>query len=196
MEELGIGRPSTYASTIESLKKSSYIYEEKNYITPTLNGYNADSKLDEYFNDIINVEYTANMEKDLDSIAEGDKTKLDALEKFYEPFKNKIDYAYIHMGGPEIIKTGEKCPKCGKDLVKRQGRYGEFVCCEDRPNCDYVKPKDVTISEKAKDCPKCKEGKLIVRKGKYGNFLGCSRFPECDYMESFKKKTYYKKKEN
>lgn len=196
MEELGIGRPSTYASTIESLKKSSYIYEEKNYITPTLNGYNADSKLDEYFNDIINVEYTANMEKDLDSIAEGEKTKLDALEKFYEPFKNKIDYAYIHMGGPEIIKTGEKCPKCGKDLVKRQGRYGEFVCCEDRPNCDYIKPKDVTISEKAKDCPKCKEGKLIVRKGKYGNFLGCSRFPECDYMESFKKKTYYKKKEN
>ena len=193
MEELGIGRPSTYASTIDSLKKSSYIYEEKNYIIPTLNGYNADSKLDEYFNDIINVEYTANMEKDLDCIAEGEKTKLDALETFYDPFKNKIDYAYEHMTGPDIIKTGETCPKCGKDLVKRQGKYGEFVCCEDRPNCDYVKPKEVVISEHAKDCPKCKEGKLIVRKGKYGNFLGCSRFPDCDYMESFKKKTYYKK---
>ena len=196
MEELGIGRPSTYASTIDSLKKSSYIYEEKNYIIPTLNGYNADSKLDEYFNDIINVEYTANMEKDLDSIAEGEKTKLDALDNFYEPFKEKIDYAYEHMSGPDIIKTGETCPKCGKDLVKRQGKYGEFVCCEDRPNCDYIKPKEVTISDHAKTCPKCKEGKLIVRKGKYGNFLGCSRFPECDYMESFKKKTYYKKKEN
>jgi len=196
MEELGIGRPSTYASTIDSLKKSSYIYEEKNYIIPTLNGYNADSKLDEYFSDIINVEYTANMEKDLDSIAEGEKTKLDALETFYEPFKTKIDYAYENMGGPEIIKTGEKCPKCGKDLVKRQGKYGEFICCEDRPDCDYIKPKEVTISEHAKDCPKCKEGKLVVRKGKYGNFLGCSRFPDCDYMESFKKKTYYKKKAN
>ena len=196
MEELGIGRPSTYASTIDSLKKSSYIYEEKNYIIPTLNGYNADSKLDEYFNDIINVEYTANMEKDLDSIAEGEKTKLDALENFYEPFKSKVDYAYENMGGPEIIKTGEKCPKCGKDLVKRQGKYGEFVCCEARPDCDYIKPKEVTISENAKTCPKCKEGKLVVRKSKYGNFLGCSRFPECDYMESFKKKTYYKKKEN
>ena len=100
------------------------------------------------------------------------------------------------MSGPEIIKTGEICPKCGKDLVKRQGKYGEFICCENRPECDYVKPREVTISENAKVCPKCKEGKLIVRKSKYGNFLGCSRFPECDYMESFKKKTYYKKKEN
>ena len=194
MEELGIGRPSTYASTIDSLKKSSYIYEEKNYIIPTLNGYNADTKLDEYFDDIINVEYTANMEKDLDSIAEGEKSKLDALENFYEPFKEKIDYAYENMSGPEVIKTGEICPKCGKELVKRQGKYGEFICCEDRPNCDYIKPKEVVISEHAKDCPKCKEGKLVVRKGKYGNFLGCSRFPDCDYMETFKKKTYYKKK--
>ena len=193
MEELGIGRPSTYASTIDSLKKSSYIYEEKNYIIPTLNGYNADSKLDEYFDDIINVEYTANMEKDLDSIAEGEKTKLDALENFYEPFKEKIDYAYEHMSGPEVIKTGEKCPKCGKELVKRQGKYGEFICCEDRPNCDYVKPKEIVINEHSKDCPKCKEGKLVVRKGKYGNFLGCSRFPDCDYMEAFKKKGFYKK---
>jgi DNA topoisomerase-1 len=196
MEELGIGRPSTYASTIDSLKKSSYIYEERNYILPTLNGYNANNKLDEYFDDIINVEYTANMEKDLDSIAEGEKTKIDALSNFYEPFKNKIDYAYEHMSGPEIIKTGEKCPNCGKDLVKRQGKYGEFICCEDRPNCDYVKPKEITINENSKDCPKCKEGKLIVRHSKYGNFLGCSRFPDCDYMESFKKKSYYKKKEN
>ena len=196
MEELGIGRPSTYASTIDSLKKSSYIYEERNYIIPTLNGYNADSKLDEYFSDIINVEYTANMEKDLDSIAEGEKTKLDALGTFYEPFKSKVDFAYKHMGGPQILKTGEKCPKCGKDLVKRQGKYGEFICCEDRPICDYIKPKEVTISENAKTCPKCKEGKLIMRKSKYGNFLGCSRFPECDYMESFKKKTFYKKKDN
>ena len=193
MEELGIGRPSTYASTIESLKKSTYIYEEKNYIIPTINGYNADNKLDEYFNDIINVEYTANMEKDLDSIAEGEKSKIDALETFYEPFKSKVDYAYEHMSGPEVIKTGEICPKCGKELVKRHGPYGEFICCEDRPNCDYIKPKEIVISEKAKDCPKCKEGKLIIRKGKYGNFLGCSRYPECDYMESFKKKTYYKK---
>ncbi len=188
MEELGIGRPSTYASTIESLKKSSYIYEEKNYIIPTLNGYNADHKLDEFFNDIINVEYTANMEKDLDLIAEGEKTKLGALEEFYEPFKNKIDYAYANMSGPESFKTGEKCPKCGKDLVKRQGKYGEYICCENRPICDYIKPKELVISEKAKTCPKCKEGKLIVRKGKYGNFLGCSRYPDCDYMESFKRK--------
>lgn len=195
MEELGIGRPSTYASTIESLKKSSYISEERGYISPTLNGSNADAKLDEFFDDVINVEYTANMEKELDSIAEGEMTKLSALESFYAPFKDKVDYAYEHMSGPEVVKTGETCPKCGADLVKRQGKYGEYICCEKRPECDYIKPKEVVISENAKTCPKCKEGKLVVRKGKYGNFLGCSRFPECDYMESFKKKTYYKKKE-
>jgi ssDNA-binding Zn-finger/Zn-ribbon topoisomerase 1 len=88
----------------------------------------------------------------------------------------------------------EVCPKCGGKLVRKQGKYGEYTCCENKPNtCDYVKPKEVAISEHAKDCPKCKEGKLVVRKGKYGNFLGCSRYPECDYMEAFKKTTYYKK---
>ena len=77
--------------------------------------------------------------------------------------------------------------------MKKQGKYGEYVCCENKPkSCDYVKPKEVNISEHAKDCPKCKEGKLVVRKGKYGNFLGCSRYPECDYMEAFKKTNYYK----
>ncbi|MBR3891047.1 MAG: type I DNA topoisomerase [Bacilli bacterium] len=195
MEELGIGRPSTYASTIDSLKKSAYISIEKNYISPTLNGLNASIKLDEFFSDIVNVEYTANMEKGLDLIAEGEKTRLDALNAFYAPFEEKMAFAYKNMTGANEIYTDEICPKCGGRLVKKQGRYGEYVCCENKPRtCDYVKPKEVTISEHAKDCPKCKEGKLVVRKGKYGNFLGCSRYPECDYMEAFKKTTYYKKK--
>lgn len=194
MEELGIGRPSTYASTIESLKKSAYIALEKNYISPTLNGINATSKLDEFFADIVNVEYTANMEKGLDLIAEGDKTRLDTLNEFYKPFEDRVEYAYKHMTGANTIYTDELCPKCGAKLVRKQGKFGEFVCCENRPSsCDYVKPKEVKVSENAKVCPKCKEGKLVVRKGKYGNFLGCSRYPECDYMETFKKTKYYKK---
>ena len=195
MEELGIGRPSTYASTIDSLKKREYISIEKNYISPTLNGLNASIKLDEFFSDIVNVEYTANMEKGLDLIAEGEKTRLDALNAFYAPFEEKMAFAYKNMTGANEVYTDEICPKCGGRLVKKQGRYGEYICCENKPRtCDYVKPKEVTISEHAKDCPKCKEGKLVVRKGKYGNFLGCSRYPECDYMEAFKKTTYYKKK--
>ena len=195
MEELGIGRPSTYASTIDSLKKSAYISIEKNYISPTLNGLNASVKLDEFFSDIVNVEYTANMEKGLDLIAEGEKTRLDTLNAFYAPFEEKMVYAYKNMTGANEVYTDEVCPKCGARLVRKQGKYGEYICCENKPkSCDYVKPKEVTISEHAKDCPKCKEGKLVVRKGKYGNFLGCSRYPECDYMEAFKKTTYYKKK--
>lgn len=194
MEELGIGRPSTYASTIESLKKSAYITVEKNYISPTLNGINATDKLDEFFSDIVNVEYTANMEKGLDLIAEGEKTRLDSLNEFYEPFENRVEYAYKHMTGANTVYIDETCPKCGGRLVKKQGKFGEFICCEFKPQtCDYVKPKEVKISENAKECPKCHEGKLVVRKGKYGNFLGCSRYPECDYMETFKKTRYTKK---
>ena len=193
MEELGIGRPSTYASTIESLKKSAYINLEKNYISPTLNGINASDKLDEFFSDIVNVEYTANMEKGLDLIAEGDKTRLDTLNDFYKPFEDRIEHAYKHMTGANVLYVDETCPKCGGRLVRKQGKFGEFICCEFKgSSCDYVKPKEVKISDNAKECPKCKEGKLVVRKGKYGNFLGCSRYPECDYMETFKRK--YSKK--
>ena len=194
MEELGIGRPSTYASTIESLKKSAYITVEKNYISPTLNGTNATSKLDEFFSDIVNVEYTANMEKGLDLIAEGEKTRLDSLNEFYKPFEDRVEYAYKNMTGANTIYLNETCPKCGGRLVKKQGKFGEFVCCEFKPtSCDYVKPKEIKISDNAKECPKCHEGKLVIRKGKYGNFLGCSRYPECDYMETFKKTRYIKK---
>lgn len=195
MEELGIGRPSTYASTIESLKKSAYIVVEKNYISPTLNGTNATKKLDEFFSDIVNVEYTANMEKGLDLIAEGNKTRLDTLNAFYQPFEDKMEYAYKHMTGADAVFIDEICPKCGGRLVKKQGKYGEFICCEFKPEkCDYVKPKEVKISENAKICPKCHQGKLVVRKGKYNNFLGCSRYPECDYIENFKTTKFYKKK--
>lgn len=194
MEELGIGRPSTYASTIESLKRSAYISVEKNYISPTLNGMQATNKLDEFFSDIVNVEYTANMEKGLDLIAEGDKTRLDTLNEFYKPFEEKVEYAYKNMTGASAIYTNEVCPKCGGKLVRKQGKFGEFTCCENRPDtCDYIKPKEVKINENAKECPKCHQGKLVVRKGKYGNFLGCSRYPECDYMETFKKTRFYKK---
>ena len=116
------------------------------------------------------------------------------MKEFYKPFEDKMDYAYKNMTAANTLYLDEVCPKCGGRLVKKQGKFGEFVCCEFKPNsCDYVKPKEVKISENAKECPKCKEGKLVVRKGKYGNFLGCSRYPECDYMETFKSKFYKKK---
>ena len=99
------------------------------------------------------------------------------------------------MTGANTLYLDEICPKCGGRLVKKQGKFGEFICCEYKPTtCDYVKPKELKISDNAKECPKCHQGKLVLRKGKYGNFLGCSRYPECDYMETFKKVRYVKNK--
>ncbi|HHU59935.1 TPA: type I DNA topoisomerase [bacterium] len=188
MEELGIGRPSTYASTIESLKKSWYVEVQRGYIHPTTSGLQADEKLLEFFENIINVNYTANMENQLDKIAEGEMDRSKALGDFYKPFKEKVNYAYKNMTGTELEKIDEECPKCHKSLVKRHGRYGEYITCEDRPNCDYIKKKEKVIPEDAPECPTCKEGKLLIRKGRYGEFYGCSNFPKCKHIEKIEKK--------
>jgi DNA topoisomerase-1 len=195
MEEVGIGRPSTYASTLESLKKSAYITQEKKYIKPTSTGVKADEKLQEYFSDIIDVKYTANMEKDLDLIAEGEVKSLDILNDFYKPFISKVTYAYNNMKNPDIIYTDEKCPKCDGRLVKKHGRYGEYTHCENRPDCDYIKPKEVTHDEKLKKCPVC-GGNLVLREGKYGKFYGCSNYPKCGHTMKIYRVTKKTKKEN
>lgn len=195
MEEVGIGRPSTYASTLEALKKSAYITQEKKYIKPTSTGVKADEKLQEYFSDIIDVKYTANMEKDLDLIAEGEVKSLDILNDFYKPFMSKVTYAYNNMKNPDIIYTDEKCPECDGRLVKKHGRYGEYTHCENRPNCDYIKPKEVTHDEELKKCPVC-GGNLVLREGKYGKFYGCSNYPKCGHTMKIYRVTKKTKKEN
>jgi len=143
MEELGIGRPSTYASIIDTIVSREYVVlKEKNFY-PTESGYLTNDKLQEYFESIINVEYTANMETQLDKIAEGEDTYLNTLTEFEGVFEPLLEKAYANMEKVEAKKTGEICPECGKELVKRKSRYGKFfVGCSGYPKCRYIKKEE------------------------------------------------------
>ena len=187
MESEGIGRPSTYASTIEALLRSAYISKNRNFLVPTEKGYLAKQKLQDFFNEFINCEYTSKMEENLDKIAEGTFSKEETLGSFYENFTKKIKLAYENMEKKKDKKVGEKCPKCSGELIEEEGRYGKFICCENRPECDYIKPKEKKELEVIKKCPKCDDGNLVKRKGRYGYFLGCSNFPKCKHIEKIKK---------
>lgn len=194
MEELGIGRPSTYASTIDILLDRGYISEKKGYITPTKQGMLTSEKLSEFFIKIVDAKYTAELEKQLDEVAIGKIKELDVLKDFDAEFQNQLDYAVLNMQEVEATKTGENCPVCGKPLIEKRGKFGDFIGCSGYPDCTFIKKIEKEIPENAKVCPKCGQGKLIVRKGKYGTFLACNRYPDCDYKESFKKKSFYSKK--
>ena len=183
MEDLGIGRPSTYASTIETIKKT-YAKVEGGVLIPTEQGFLTNDKLQEYFKSFINVKYTANMEKELDNIANAKSTKDHALNEFYNDFIKLYDKANDKMEYVKAISTGKVCPICGTELVLRKGKYSEFYGCGNFPKCTYMEKKEIEIPQNAKKCPQCKEGFLVKRLGKFGAFLGCSK--NCGYTESFK----------
>ena len=187
LESLGIGRPSTYATIISTLKDHDYVKIEDKKFVPTEIGMETTDKLQEYFSDIINVKYTANMESDLDDIADAKKDNIVVLHNFYDKFAPIMDDALKNMEKKEPEKTGDVCPECGSDLVVRKGKYGEFVACSNYPTCKYIKKdkKEETIEEIAK-CPKCGKG-IVERKTKKGKiFYGCSGYPKCDYATWFK----------
>ena len=179
MEELGIGRPSTYASTISTLTQRSYVKIEDKKLNPTKIGIETTDKLQEFFSDLINVEYTAKMEEDLDKIAEGKKVWYKILEKFYNDFEPEVENAFDKMEKKEDEKTGDICPKCGKEMVIKTGRYGKFEACSGYPECKYIKPKEKALLTEVCNCPKC-GGKIVERKTKKGKiFYGCGNFPKC-----------------
>lgn len=181
LESLGIGRPSTYVKIIEVLKERKYIETHEKKFHPTKVGITVTDKLQECFSSIINVEYTSDMESELDKIAEGDLVWYELLDKFYKDFEPLVDEAYDKMEkeAPEV--TGDKCPLCGKDLVYRYGKYGKFVACSGYPECKYIPKRDKEETVICK-CPKCETGNIIVRKTKKGKeFYGCSNYPSCKY---------------
>ena len=182
MEELGIGRPSTYAKTIDTIKERNYVDVIDKKFVPTDVGVEITDKLQEFFKDIINVEYTRNMENDLDKIAEGNFEWNKLLELFYNEFEPKVQGAFKEMEkkAPEV--TGEVCPNCGSAMVVKQSRYGKFVACSNYPECKYIKSeKEEKEVKEIIDCPKC-EGKIIEKKTKRGKlFYGCSSYPKCDF---------------
>lgn len=178
LEELGIGRPSTYVTIIDTLKAREYVRLEEKKFFPTEIGIITTDKLQEFFSNIINVEYTSNMESDLDKIADGEKIWNEVLEEFYKSFDDLVKVAFKDMEkqGPE--ETGEICPECGSPLVIRKGKYGEFTACSNYPECKYVKKEEKTIVEVCK-CPSC-DGMIIERKTRKGKtFYGCNKFPKC-----------------
>ena len=178
MEELGIGRPSTYATTMDIIKKRGYADIIDKKFVPTETGFEITDKLQEFFSHLINVEYTANMETDLDKIAEGNKDYVKVLKDFYQDFEPSVQNAFSVMPKKEAEKTGEDCPECGSPLVIRKGKYGEFVACSNYPKCKYIKTSERVVLEVC-DCPNC-DGKIIEKKSKKGKiFYGCNNYPKC-----------------
>ena len=181
MEDLGIGRPSTYAATMSTIVDRGYVKLVEKKFHPTEIGIETNKKLQEFFSDLINVKYTAKMEDDLDNIANGKVVWNELLDKFFRRFEPMVENAFDNMEKKEAEKTGEICPECGHDLVIRKGRYGEFVACSNYPTCKYIKKeeKEKAPAVEVCDCIKC--GSKIVerttRKGKV--FYGCSNFPKC-----------------
>ena len=188
LESLGIGRPSTYATIISTLKDHDYVKLDDKKFVPTEIGIETTDKLQEFFADIINVKYTANMESDLDEIAEAKKDNIKVLHEFYDKFEPIMNDALKNMEKKSPEKTGDICPECGSDLVIRKGKYGEFVACSNYPTCKYIKndKKEEIPKEKIAECPKCHKD-IIERKTKKGKiFYGCSGYPKCDYATWYK----------
>lgn len=188
LEENGVGRPSTYATIAGTLESRGYIEknEEKRFY-PTALGLTVDEFLAQYFNrkdlsSIVDAGFTAQMEKELDEVEEASRKWLDVVSEFWGEFSATLNEAEdapkVPLPEPEPI--GELCPDCGHDLVKKRGRFGEFIACSNYPACKYTRP---ILSKIGVTCPKCGEGDIVQRKSKKGRtFYGCSRYPECDYV--------------
>ncbi len=186
MESLGIGRPSTYATIVGTIKDRGYVILKDKKFEPTEIGEETTDKLQEYFSGIVNVEYTANMEQDLDEIAEAKKDNIEVLHEFYDEFEPLVEKAFKEMEKKAPETTGETCPECGGDLVIRKGKYGEFVACSNYPTCKYIKKEKKEVIEVCK-CPKCDKGMIVERKTKKGKiFYGCNNYPKCNYALWYK----------
>ena len=184
LEELGIGRPSTYASILGTIiNDRGYVHRERRTLSPTELGMAVTDKLIPFFQDIMNVEFTAQMEDDLDKIEEGERKWVDTVQEFYEPFKRDLARAKSEMHSEKVgAPTGEACPECGSELLEKRGRFGKFIACSSYPDCRYTRNLDG--SGRAEDeptdeiCPTC--GKpMVIKHGRFGKFIACSGYPEC-----------------
>lgn len=182
LEELGIGRPSTYAPTISTLLNRLYVEREKKSLVPTDLGKIVNDIMAEYFKDIVDVEFTAEMESRLDLIEEGKETWKEVVESFYKPLKKDIDIAESKVSKVTIEDeiSEEICEKCGSHFVIKNGRFGKFLACSGYPECKNTKAIVEKLDVK---CPTCHDGDVILRKSRKGKkFYGCSRYPECKYV--------------
>ncbi len=190
LEDHGIGRPSTYAPTISTIQDRGYVQKEDKKLKPTEMAFLVNDLLVAHFPQIVDYEFTAKMENDLDDISEGKTKWQPVIKEFWGPFKENLDKKYMELDKKELTesKTDEICDKCGKPMVIKMGRYGKFLACSGWPECKNAKPigeggqpgeGPKPVGEK---CPEC-GSELVERKGRFGPFVGCSNYPKCKYIK-------------
>lgn len=176
LEEDGIGRPSTYASIIQTLVFRNYVLRQKGYFHATELGVKVSDLLVEFFPRIMDVKFTAEMEEDLDEVEEGKINHAELLEKFYEPFRKELEYAGDNMKRTQSF-VDETCPQCGRQLVVKWGRRGKFLSCSGFPKCKFAKPVTTGVTCPQEGCG----GELVQRQSRGRHFYGCSKYPECTF---------------
>jgi DNA topoisomerase-1 len=181
MEEKGIGRPSTYAPTIGTLVDRMYVERERNRLTPTKLGITVTDLLTEYFTDIMDLDFTAKMEEELDEVSTGEREWVPMLSEFYDPFQKALEEAQASMPRSKVEEeTDEVCETCGRPMVIKTGRFGRFLACTGFPECRTSRP---LLKKTGAACPKC-GGDIVERRsrGRGRTFYGCSKYPQCDFL--------------
>ena len=197
LKKYEIGRPSTYAPIISTIKKRGYVEKEEGYFAPTTVGEVVTGLLAKHFPNIVDISFTAKMEEDLDDIARGEKGWVGVVREFWGPFSKRLAQKFLEIKREEVTvleKTDEVCPECGKPLVVKLGKYGKFISCTGFPDCKYARPlsdvdkdgilDDVDGSQLEGGCPKC-GGDLVVKEGKFGKFIACSNYPKCKFTKPY-----------
>lgn len=185
LEQNGIGRPSTYAPTISTIQTRGYVERhERRYLKPTETGFIVNDLLVEHFPEIVDVQFTARMEEELDEVAQGQKEWQPVIREFYEPFSKHLELKYMEVQKHEVTETtDEVCDKCGKPMIVKMGRFGKFLACSGFPDCKNTKSLKSEPQTIGMKCPKCGSGDVVVKRTIKGKriFYGCSRYPDCDY---------------
>ncbi len=187
LESLGIGRPSTYAPTISLLQNRDYIKVEKKQISALESAFKVMEILEKHFEEIVDSKFSASLEEELDNIAQNKADYQQVLKDFYYPFMDKIEAGKKNIISQKVHeKTGQSCPKCGGELVKKNSRYGEFIACNNYPKCKYVKQtENANDGTKQELCEKC-GGEMVQKFSRNGVFLACNNYPECKNTKSLK----------
>ncbi|MGT0083769.1 type I DNA topoisomerase [Helicobacter pylori] len=187
LESLGIGRPSTYAPTISLLQNRDYIKVEKKQISALESAFKVIEILEKHFEEIVDSKFSASLEEELDNIAQNKADYQQVLKDFYYPFMDKIEAGKKNIISQKVHeKTGQSCPKCGGELVKKNSRYGEFIACNNYPKCKYIKQtENANDGAKQESCEKC-GGEMVQKFSRNGAFLACNNYPECKNTKSLK----------
>lgn len=204
LEELGIGRPSTYAPTISTIQTRGYVIKEGKYFIPADVAFVVTDLLVNNFPDIVDLQFTAEIEKEFDEIAEGTRKWVPVIREFYLPFAKIVEDRDKNLQKSDVTLLGESsesCPDCGRPLVYKLGKYGKFLSCSGFPDCTYAKPIMEIIHDGENGsqhttggqmsfgkCPNCEDGILIMKQGPYGKFIGCSNYPKCKTIQKYLEK--------